>query len=59
MENKSIIKGYLYAVMSATIYGLMPMMAKFIYADGVSSLCGSQTAAGLELRGRNTDLSGI
>ena len=39
MENKSIIKGYLYAVMSATIYGLMPMMAKFIYADGVSSLC--------------------
>ncbi len=39
METKSTIKGYLYAVLSAAIYGLMPMMAKFIYADGVSSLC--------------------
>ena len=28
-------KGYLYAMLSAVIYGCMPFMSKFIYADGV------------------------
>ncbi|MBQ5810817.1 MAG: DMT family transporter [Clostridia bacterium] len=30
------VKGYLFAVISAVIYGCMPLMAKFIYADGVN-----------------------
>ena len=30
------LKGYLFAVLSAVIYGSMPLMAKYIYADGVS-----------------------
>ena len=30
------LKGYLYAVLSAVIYGSMPLMAKYIYADGVN-----------------------
>ena len=34
-----MFKGYLYIILSAVIYGCMPMAAKFIYADGVSSLC--------------------
>lgn len=29
-------KGYLFAICSAIIYGCMPLMAKFIYADGVT-----------------------
>lgn len=32
-------KGYLFAVLSAIIYGCMPLMAKHIYADGVTPIC--------------------
>ena len=32
------VKGYLFAILSAIIYGCMPLMAKNIYADGVSPL---------------------
>ena len=32
------VKGYLFAVLSAVIYGCMPLMAKHIYADGVNPL---------------------
>ena len=38
MENKKMIKGYLLVVLSAIIFGLMPLMAKFIYAEGVNSI---------------------
>lgn len=31
-------KGYLYAILSAVIYGCMPLMAKYIYDDGVSPM---------------------
>lgn len=31
-------KGYLFAVLSAVIYGCMPLMSKYIYADGVDPL---------------------
>ncbi len=30
------IKGYLFAILSAVIFGCMPLMAKLIYADGVT-----------------------
>jgi len=30
------VKGYLFAVLSAVIYGSMPLMSKYIYADGVN-----------------------
>lgn len=29
------VKGYMFAVLSAVIYGSMPLMSKYIYADGV------------------------
>ena len=32
------VKGYLFAILSAIIYGCMPLMAKNIYADGVTPL---------------------
>ena len=32
------VKGYLFAILSAVIYGCMPLMAKHIYADGVNPL---------------------
>lgn len=35
MKNH-ILKGYLFAIISAVIYGCMPLMAKHIYADGVN-----------------------
>lgn len=31
-------KGYLYAIISAVIYGCMPLMAKYVYADGVNPI---------------------
>lgn len=31
-----MIKGYIFAILSAIIYGCMPLMAKYIYADGVN-----------------------
>ena len=38
MQNKGIFKGYLFIVISAVIYGCMPLMAKYIYADGVNAM---------------------
>jgi len=37
MKNK-LIKGYIFAVLSAIIYGSMPLMARHIYADGVNAV---------------------
>lgn len=34
--DKHTVKGYLFAVLSAIIYGSMPLMATHIYADGVT-----------------------
>ena len=36
MKNSNMFKGYLFVILSAIIYGLMPLMAKFIYLDGVN-----------------------
>ena len=36
--NYKTAKGYLFAVLSAIIYGSMPLMAKYIYADGVTPM---------------------
>lgn len=33
-----MLKGYLFAILSAVIYGLMPLMASHIYADGVNAM---------------------
>ena len=38
MNRKQLVKGYVVTVLSAVIFGCMPMMAKFIYSDGVNSL---------------------
>ena len=34
--NRKTVKGYLFAILSAVLYGCMPLMAKNIYADGVN-----------------------
>ena len=36
--NKSLIKGYIFIILSAVIFGTMPLMAKHIYASGANSL---------------------
>ena len=36
--NSKIYKGYIFAILSAVIFGCMPLMAKYIYADGVSPM---------------------
>ncbi len=36
--NNKMVKGYILAIVSAIIYGFMPLMAKYIYADGVNSI---------------------
>ena len=38
MTEGKLLKGYLFIVTSAVIYGCMPLMAKFIYAEGVNSV---------------------
>ncbi len=38
MEHKQLIKGYIFVILSAIIFGLMPLMAKFIYAEGVNAI---------------------
>lgn len=38
MNAGKMIKGYLAAIASAVIFGCMPLMARYIYADGVNSL---------------------
>ena len=36
--NRKPMRGYLFAIVSAVIYGCMPLMAKKIYADGVNPM---------------------
>jgi len=38
MRTNKLLKGYIFAILSAVIYGLMPFMAKYIYADGVDPI---------------------
>ena len=38
MSKQKDFLGYIYAMASAVINGCMPIMAKYIYADGVSPL---------------------
>ena len=38
MDQTKLIRGYLFAICSAVIYGCMPLMANFIYDDGVSPM---------------------
>ena len=38
MKASKMLKGYLFAIISAVIYGCMPLMAKHIYADGVNAM---------------------
>lgn len=38
LNQKSMLRGYVFAVLSAVIYGCMPLMAKFIYAEGVNAM---------------------
>ena len=35
MEGKELLKGYIFVVLSALLFGLMPLIAKNIYKDGV------------------------
>ena len=36
--QKQLSKGYIFTILSAIIFGLMPLMTKFIYAQGVNSV---------------------
>ena len=36
--EKRLLKGYILTIISAVIYGFMPLMAKSIYAEGVNAL---------------------
>lgn len=38
MSIRNLIRGYIAVIISAILYGCMPMMAKYIYADGVNPL---------------------
>lgn len=38
MESKNIFKGCLFVIVSAVIFGSMPLMATNIYADGINSV---------------------
>ena len=38
MKTATKLKGYIFTVLSAVIYGTMPLMARYIYADGVNAL---------------------
>ncbi|MBQ7315626.1 MAG: EamA family transporter [Clostridia bacterium] len=37
-SKRRLILGYVFSILSAVIYGCMPVMAKYIYAEGVNSL---------------------
>lgn len=37
-EQKSILRGYIYVIVSAVLFGCMPLMANHIYADGVDPM---------------------
>ena len=34
--RSEMYKGYIFAILSAVIFGCMPLMAKYIYAEGVT-----------------------
>ena len=36
MNRKALFKGYAFVILSAVIFGLMPLMAKFIYREGIT-----------------------
>ncbi len=36
--NEKKLKGYFFAILSAVIYGCMPLMSNYIYADGVNPI---------------------
>ena len=36
--KRPVFKGYIFVIVSAIIFGTMPLMAKFIYAEGVNSI---------------------
>ena len=38
MDNRKLLQGYVCIILSAVIFGLMPLMASLIYADGVNSI---------------------
>jgi len=38
MKTATKLKGYIFTVLSAVIYGTMPLMARYIYTDGVNAL---------------------
>ena len=38
MKKGELVKGYLFVIVSAVIYGCMPLMATHIYADGVNPM---------------------
>lgn len=38
MKNKSLLMGYIFVILSAIVYGLMPLMAKFLYREGVNPI---------------------
>ena len=38
MQQKNMIKGYIFIILSGIIYGCMPLMAKHIYNDGVNPM---------------------
>lgn len=38
MKKTNILKGYLFIIASAVLFGCMPLMAKYIYAEGVNPI---------------------
>ena len=36
MKRSNVLKGYIFVILSAIIFGLMPLMAKLIYAEGTN-----------------------
>ena len=36
--KREMVKGYLWVIMSAVIFGCMPLGAKLIYSDGVNAM---------------------
>ena len=38
MNIGKLIKGYIAVILSAVLYGCMPLMAKYVYADGVNPM---------------------
>ncbi len=38
MQSRSIVRGYACIIASAVIFGCMPLLSKYIYADGVNSI---------------------